>query len=109
MRKQKPYLQVGDIVTYSRKMPGHLWRVIVAKQKPWDAQDVEYGYCSPTDIGNPHTIEVTLESIFHFSLSKRKRQPRTLSVGTWFLTKVEPQEVAEIIMKLQQFMVDNWP
>jgi hypothetical protein len=107
--KQRPFLKVGDIVAYNRKLPGHLWKVTDAESKTWTAQDAQYGYCEQADVGNSHTTGVTLESVFHFTLSKKKRAARTLSVGIWHITKVEPQEVADIIAKLNQFMVDTWP
>lgn len=107
--KVRPMLQPGDIVTYTRKLPGRLWKVTDAEYKTWTTQDAQYGYCEQSDVGNSHTIGVTLEEVFYFTLSKKKKAPRKLSVGIWHIAKVEPQEVADIIQKLNQFMVDTWP
>lgn len=107
--KQRPFLKIGDIVTYNRKLHGHLWKVIDAQYALWTAQDAQYGYCELADVGNSHTTGLTLESAFYFNFSKRKQGYRTLSVGMWGVTKIEPQEVDEIIQKLNQFMADTWP
>ncbi len=107
--KKPPFLKIGDIVTYTRKMQGHLWKVTEAEYHVWTAQDAQYGYCEIADVGNSHTTGVTLESVFYFNFSKRKLTPRVLRVGMWGVTKLEPQEVDEMIQKLNQFMVDTWP
>jgi hypothetical protein len=107
--KEPIFLNIGDIVTYNRRMQGHLWKVVEADYAVWTAQDAQYGYCELADVGNSHTTGVTIESVFYFNFSKRKKTPRVLRVGMWGVSKLEPQEVAEIIDKLKHFMLDTWP
>jgi hypothetical protein len=106
---KRPLYQVGDIVTMSKRK-GKLFKVTGVTDEVWTAAQGKYGYCDPSDVGNPYTSHVILESIFYFDLQPKTKSRRvSLNASTWLIKKVEPQHVIDMTQKLNKFLVETWP
>lgn len=105
-----PLLKVGDIVTTTRRKHNHLYRVLSVENAVWTAHDAQYGSCDHSDVGNAYTKVAYIQSVFNFELPRKAKVRKVgLSCSTWFISKVEPQDVADLIQNLNQFLADTWP
>lgn len=109
-RWHRPLLKVGDIVTTTKRSGGQLFKVTAVEDKVWTAQQAQYGHCDASDVGNSYTDVCEMEAVFYFTMPpKLKNRKKTDRAYTWYIKKIEPQHVQELIQKLNNFLVDAWP
>lgn len=104
--------QIGDIVTSYRRKQGVIYKVIDIEYQIWTAQQAQWNQCSLADVGKQYVTRYKVTSIFDFDSGLQqtaKVRKITFTEYPYVFTKVEPQNIVDIINKLNHFVVDTWP
>lgn len=106
----KPQFQVGDIVTCYRRKQTLIYRVMELGMTTWTQQHAQWGQCSQADVGTQFVSDLKLQSIFDLTLlPPKKARKYGFRAGPWQCTKVDPQQIVELMQRLDRFVVDTWP
>src|SRR5271169_2884521 len=110
MPNTQPTFNVGDIVICSRRRQGLIYKVTEIITETYTQQHVQWNHCTQAQVGTSYPIELKLQSIFDLTLFPRAKERKVgFRSPLWRCSKVEPQQVVELMQRLDRFIVDTWP
>jgi hypothetical protein len=101
---------IGDIVTCSRRRQGVLYKVVEIETETWTQQQCIWNQCTQSQVGTTYQTGVKLNSIFDMTHAPRaKPRKMNFTANKWYCTKVEPQQLMDLIQRMDKFVSETWP
>ena len=108
---KKSDLKVGDIVLCDARRQEYIFKVEKLIMETFTAQDAQWKYCDPADVGTEYVKQVKIKSVYQFVLNSTDRKRRSCGLTTYpdWCHKVDPNKIQESIRALDKFLAETFP